>query len=91
MNGRHVGTNSNRLSQCADEAGAVGLCACFAPKSGVADCRIEMTKKKRRRRHTGRHRDIGAEYPHWNRVYITVIIYTTLLIIGLWAISKLYQ
>ncbi len=50
-----------------------------------------MTKKKRRRRHPGRHRDIEVEYPHWNRVYITVIIYTTVLIIGLWAISKLYQ
>jgi hypothetical protein len=31
------------------------------------------------------------EYPHWKRVYITVIIYTIALIIGLWAFSKLFQ
>jgi hypothetical protein len=79
MNGRRVGTNSKQTKL-----------SFVAPKSGVADCGIEMTKKKRRR-HTGRHRDREAEYPHWNRVYITVIIYTTVLIIGLWAISKLFQ
>ena len=31
------------------------------------------------------------EYPYWRRVYITVIIYTTALIIGLWAFSKLFE
>jgi len=31
------------------------------------------------------------EYPHWNRVYIAVIIYTIALIIGLWAVSKAFQ
>jgi hypothetical protein len=31
------------------------------------------------------------EYPYWNRVYITVIVYTIALIIGLWAISKAFQ
>jgi hypothetical protein len=31
------------------------------------------------------------EYPHWNRVYLAVIIYTIALIIGLWAISKAFQ
>ncbi len=32
-----------------------------------------------------------TEYPHWNRVYITVIIFTVLLIAGLWAITQLFQ
>jgi hypothetical protein len=31
------------------------------------------------------------EYPHWNRVYIVVIIYTIALIIGLWAVAKAFQ
>ncbi len=31
------------------------------------------------------------EYPHWNRVYITVIVYTIILIIGLWAFSRMFQ
>jgi hypothetical protein len=31
------------------------------------------------------------EYPHWNRVYIAVIIYTIALIIGLWVFSKAFQ
>jgi hypothetical protein len=31
------------------------------------------------------------EYPHWNRVYITVIIYTIALIVGLWAVSRAFQ
>lgn len=31
------------------------------------------------------------EYPHWRRVYLTVIIYTLALIIGLWAFSKLFE
>jgi hypothetical protein len=31
------------------------------------------------------------EYPHWKRVYITVIIYTIALITGLWAVSKQFQ
>jgi hypothetical protein len=31
------------------------------------------------------------EYPHWNRVYIAVIIYTIALIIGLWALAKAFQ
>jgi hypothetical protein len=32
-----------------------------------------------------------GEYPHWNRVYLTVIIYTLALIVGLWAVSRLFQ
>jgi len=36
-------------------------------------------------------RDEEREYPHWNRVYITVIIYTTCLIIGLWLFSRMFQ
>ncbi len=31
------------------------------------------------------------EYPHWNRVYITVIVYTIVLIIGLWLFSRMFQ
>ena len=35
--------------------------------------------------------DDEQEYPHWRRVYLTVIIYTSALIIGLWAFSKLFE
>ena len=31
------------------------------------------------------------EYPHWNRVYIADIVYTTALIIGLWLFSRMFQ
>jgi hypothetical protein len=31
------------------------------------------------------------EYPHWNRVYLIVIIYAIALIIGLWAFSRMFQ
>lgn len=31
------------------------------------------------------------EYPHWNRVYLSVIVYTIALIIVLWFISKQFQ
>lgn len=31
------------------------------------------------------------EYPHWNRVYITVIVYSIALIIGLWLFSQMFQ
>ena len=31
------------------------------------------------------------EYPHWNRVYITVIVYTIGLIVGLWVFSKMFE
>lgn len=31
------------------------------------------------------------EYPHWNRVYIAVIVYTAALITGLWLFSRLFQ
>jgi hypothetical protein len=31
------------------------------------------------------------EYPYWNRVYVIVMIYTIVLIIGLWAFSRLFQ
>lgn len=36
-------------------------------------------------------RDDEREYPYWNRVYITVIIYSVFLIVGLWAFSKLFE
>jgi hypothetical protein len=35
--------------------------------------------------------DETREYPHWNRVYLTVILYTIALIFTLWLISKQYQ
>jgi hypothetical protein len=31
------------------------------------------------------------EYPHWSRVYLTVIIYTLALIIGLWVFSQQFE
>jgi hypothetical protein len=31
------------------------------------------------------------EYPHWTRVYVTVVVYTIALIFTLWLISKQYQ
>ncbi|MFN8004834.1 MAG: hypothetical protein U0X75_27920 [Acidobacteriota bacterium] len=31
------------------------------------------------------------EYPHWQRVYLIVIVYTVVLIVGLWAFSRLFQ
>jgi hypothetical protein len=36
-------------------------------------------------------REEEGEYPHWNRVYITVIIYTICLIVGLWLFSRVFQ
>jgi len=30
-------------------------------------------------------------YPHWNRVYLIVVIYSIALIIGLWLFSRLYE
>jgi hypothetical protein len=31
------------------------------------------------------------DYPYWTRVYVTVIIYTIVLIAVLWFISKQFQ
>lgn len=31
------------------------------------------------------------EYPHWNRVYATVVVYTIVLIILIWAFSRMFQ
>lgn len=31
------------------------------------------------------------EYPHWNRVYITVIVYSIVLIVALWLFSRMFQ
>jgi hypothetical protein len=36
-------------------------------------------------------RDEEGEFPHWNRVYLTVIIYTICLIVGLWLFSRMFQ
>jgi len=35
--------------------------------------------------------DEEREYPHWKRVYITIIVYTICLIVGLWAFGKLFE
>jgi hypothetical protein len=35
--------------------------------------------------------DDEREYPYWNRVYITVIVYTICLIVGLWAFGKMSE
>ena len=47
--------------------------------------------KERRPMNEIKQRDEEREYPHWNRVYITVIIYTICLIVGLWLFSKVFQ
>jgi len=31
------------------------------------------------------------EYPYWRRVYIIVIIYTAVLIVGLWTFSRIFS
>ena len=36
-------------------------------------------------------RDEERESPHWKRVYITVIVYTICLIVGLWLFSRMFQ
>jgi hypothetical protein len=36
-------------------------------------------------------RETPEESRRWKRVYITVIIYTALLITGLWGFSQLYK
>ncbi len=30
------------------------------------------------------------EYPHWNSVYITVIVYSIVLIVALWLFSRAF-
>jgi hypothetical protein len=36
-------------------------------------------------------REEEREYPHWNRVYITVVIYSICLIVGLWLFSRMFH
>ena len=31
------------------------------------------------------------EYPHWNRVYTVVVVYTAALIIGLWLFGRMFR
>jgi len=31
------------------------------------------------------------EYPYWRRVYIIVLIYTAVLIAGLWTFSRIFS
>ena len=30
-------------------------------------------------------------YPHWNRVYAAVLLYTAALIVGIWLFSRAFQ
>jgi hypothetical protein len=30
------------------------------------------------------------EYPHWNRVYLAVILFTALVVLALWLFSNAY-
>ena len=34
---------------------------------------------------------VEREYPHWNRIYLLVIVYTILLIAGLWLLSRQFN
>jgi hypothetical protein len=47
--------------------------------------------KEKRSMNEPTQRDGEREYPYWNRVYITVIIYTICLIVGLWLFSRMFQ
>lgn len=29
-------------------------------------------------------------YPHWNRVYLAVVLFTVLVIVGLWLFSRAF-
>jgi hypothetical protein len=31
------------------------------------------------------------EYPHWNRVYVIVAVYTIVLILLIWDFSRMFQ
>ncbi len=31
------------------------------------------------------------EYPHWNRIYLLVIVYSLVLILGLWLFSRQFD
>ncbi len=31
------------------------------------------------------------EYPHWNRVYATVVVLTIAVIFGIWAFSRAFE
>ena len=33
----------------------------------------------------------NTEYPHWNRVYLAVVITTIVVIAALWLFSKLFE
>ncbi|MDX2031845.1 MAG: hypothetical protein SF339_14315 [Blastocatellia bacterium] len=35
--------------------------------------------------------DGEREYPHWNRVYGTVVVFTILVIILIWAFSRTFE
>lgn len=31
------------------------------------------------------------EYPHWNRVYLIVVLYSIAIMVGLWLFSRMYD
>lgn len=35
--------------------------------------------------------DEEREYPHWNKIYLLVIVYSLLLILGLWLFSRQFD
>lgn len=35
--------------------------------------------------------DEKRDYVHWNRVYLAVILYTTIIISALWLFSRVYR
>jgi hypothetical protein len=32
-----------------------------------------------------------GEFRHWGRVYVAVVVYTVVMIVGLWAFSRLFE
>jgi hypothetical protein len=60
---------------------ARGWVSCFVVRTFLSRYGAGMKKEQQGER----------EYPHWNRVYITVVVYTLVLIILIWAFSRMFQ
>jgi hypothetical protein len=56
----------------------------------ILEFRAKFAKGKRPMNESTQ-REKEREYPHWNRVYITVVIYSICLIVGLWLFSRMFQ
>ena len=54
--------------------------------SGNPKSKIQNPKSER-----GRMVEEEQEYPYWRRVYIIVLIYTAVLIAGLWTFSRIFS